>query len=219
MLEDEGLLGLTIVDITQSHLVSEWRTWCAIACHLDAVSTQNLFCARYASLAAARTHTHAGGVLELVYRDIFAVANYGEQCLHIHILAVANECLALLGIGKRTQVQWLGITLLKDEAIHLVQVVNLSGFDTCHIGLIVLLEHFLDGAFAHLGSVVINQEHLFALFYLIFYWQEHYILALVVAQNCQARTMVHTLHTAYTLVVINHWHRRCGWLADSALWT
>ena len=101
----------------------------------------------------------------------------------------------------------------------MIQVIHLAGLDAGHIGLVVLLEHLLDDTLAHLGAVVINQEYFLALFYLIFHRQEDHILALVVTKDGQTRTVVHALHTADALVIIDHGHRRRGRLGDSTLRT
>ena len=219
MLKDEGFLGVSIIYITQGDLVGQRCTRGAVAGHFDAVGTQNLLGARNAALATAGSHTHAGGVLEFINRYVLAVADHSEQGLHVHILTVADEGFAFLRIGEGSQVQRLGIALLEDEALHLIQVIHLGRLYASHIGLVVFLENLLDDALAHLGAIVIHQEDFLALFHLIFHGQVDHILALVVAENGQTRAVVHTLHTADALVIIDDGHRRCGGLGDGTLRT
>ena len=90
--EDVHLLAAFGVDVAQRHLVAQRGARCGVARHLHAVGAQHLACPRYAALAAAGAHAHAGDVLQLVDRYVAAVAHHVEYLLVGDVLAVADVC-------------------------------------------------------------------------------------------------------------------------------
>ena len=93
--EDVDLLAALAIDVAQQHLVAQRRTRRSIAGELYAVGFQHATGTCYAALAAAGAHAHAGDVLQLVHRYVFAVAHHLEQLLVGDVLAVADigDCL------------------------------------------------------------------------------------------------------------------------------
>ena len=209
-MEHESFLGFWVIDFAQSDLVGQRRTRRRVAHHLDAIAAQNLLDPRHTAFATARTHAHAGDVLQLIDGDELAVANHVEESLQINVLAVANVGLFRQnGLVIRLELDGFRVSVFQDETSRICQFrIPHSAFrirfHAHHMGLVFLLQHLFNHAFAHGLAVVVDEEHFFAFFYVILDGQEQRVFVEVVAKDGQARTVVHALHTADALVVIDH---------------
>ena len=83
--------------------------------------------------------------------------------------------------------------------------------------LVRALRDLLNDTFADLLAVVIHQEDLSVLFRVVLERQEEPVLRDVVAKEGQARTVVHALHAADALVVVDLRHVVGGDFGDGAL--
>ena len=157
-------------------------------------------------------------MLELVGRDSLAVAYQLQYPLQSKVLAVADIGLA---VHRRSgfHLHGSGIAFLDDEAAGIGQhaaLIELSHLDAGHIGLIGLEHDLLDDALSDLPAVVVHQEYPGTLLRLVLDRQEELAGTAVVAENSQARTLVHALHAADTLVVVYLWSSGCGTLGNGS---
>ena len=201
-------------------MVGHRCTWRRFADHLDAIAAQNLFGARHATLATARTHAHAGDVLQFVHRDELTVANSLEDGLQIHVLAVADVgVLGQHGLVVGFEINRFRVSLFQDKATGGNQLfaVDVGGLHAYHMGLVVLAEHLFNHALANFLAVVVDEEDLLAFFHVIFDGQEEHVLVEVVAEDGQTWAVVDALHAADALAVIHHRHGVGRGLGDGAL--
>ena len=119
---------------------------------------KDLLGAGEAAGAAARTHAQPGDVLELLGGDGLTSFQCFQQVLETHVFAVAD-----IGFGRRfgpagSQLQRFGIILFQDEAVGVGQFAGEArSLHDGDVRLAGLFHHALDDAFAHPGTVVIDQ--------------------------------------------------------------
>lgn len=220
--EHENLVGAGVEKVAQSNLVGQRGAGRGVAYELDAIGTKNLAGAGNAAFASAGTHAQAGDVLKLVDRNGFAVAKDLEHAVETDVLAMAYISLAGFGstLVQRMELERLGIILAKDKTFDIGVLDALVSGGHLHageIGFIGFAYNLLDAAFAHLGAIIVDKEHLGTFGHLVFDGKETEALGDIVAENSQTGAGGDTLHAADALVVIDRRRGGSGGLGDGPL--
>ena len=88
--EDITLFSTFCIDVAKRHLIAQRSARSGVAREFDAVGSEHLTGAGNTAFAPTGSHTHASDVLQLVHRDIFAVAHGCQHLLFGDVFAVAD---------------------------------------------------------------------------------------------------------------------------------